>query len=48
MLMLENHIILAGYLLRKPNDENVMQFILEELKKDVELFRQNNGKIRRK
>ena len=38
LLMLQNHIALAGYLLRKPNDENVMQTILEELKKDIELF----------
>ena len=36
--MLQNHIIFAGYLLRKPNDENVMQSILLEFKQDIQLF----------
>lgn len=38
MLMLNNHVILAGYLTRTANDENVMQIILEELKNDIQIF----------
>ena len=38
LLMLNNHLILAGYLTRTSNDENVMQIILDELKKDLKLF----------
>lgn len=38
MLMLNNHLILAGYLTRTSNDENVMQIILDELKKDLKIF----------
>lgn len=38
MLMLSNHFVLAGYLLREPNDENVMDFILKQLKEDIKIF----------
>ena len=38
MLMLSNHFVLAGYLLREANDENVMDFILKQLKEDIEIF----------
>ena len=38
MLMLSNHFILAGYLTRKSNDGDVMAFILDTLKSDLEIF----------
>ena len=38
MLMLSNHFVLTGYLLRQSNDENVMEFILKQLKEDIKIF----------
>lgn len=38
MLMLSNHFVLAGYLLREPNDEDVIDFILNQLKIDIQIF----------